>query len=68
MADLIVPAAEPWLEPFIEDGDEDLDVVRKRFDQAQDTVKRELRRQHVPVALRVRAGKTLTTSLEDLKP
>ena len=54
---------EPWLEPFIEDDDEDLDPARKRWTDAVTAAKAELRRLGVQVYERAKTAGGLETTM-----
>jgi hypothetical protein len=65
--DALIDALEqaPWLAPFVEDDDSDVDVIRARFDRAH---REYTYRRSVPARM-VRAGgvdgPVITTALED---
>ncbi|HKE72471.1 MAG TPA: hypothetical protein VKB57_02580 [Acidimicrobiales bacterium] len=55
---------EPWLRPYLDDRDSDLEPARKRFAVEQLAARRELRRAKVTVASRLHHGGLLTTALD----
>ncbi len=53
---------KPWLEPFVEDGDEDLEAVEERWREAVEAAKAELRRLGVTVYTRMKTSSGLETT------
>ena len=55
--------AEPWLEPFVEDGENSLDAARERYGRAVIAARAELRGQTIYRRMRTAAGHE-TTALQ----
>lgn len=55
-------AERPWLKPFLEDGDEDLEPAERRWSEAVREAKAELRRLGVVVHERARTRSGLETT------
>lgn len=58
---------EPWLRAYLRRDDTDLEPARQRFEREQLAARRELRRAHINVAVRLHHNGLTTTSLEDEK-
>ena len=56
---------EPWLRPFIEDGDKDLELARRRFEQAETAALEQLELEGTTAFRRLeKTGGILTTALD----
>ena len=58
---------EPWLRPWIEEGDEDLIQARVRFKQAERAAEFRMAREGITYRRRLEKGGVLTTALDMLK-